>query len=459
MLQKIAKFFAPPVFPDDEEKTRLARLLNMISITVMLLVMMFSVPALVMTPELGRIAIEFVLLVLAIGILVMLRRGSVREAGFLLSLIIWSMVTYGTYEASGFRGSIMSAYFGIILIAELMLGAWAGAAFGIISILATGLMALADGYGLMPPAPDYATLSTFWIEFSVVVVGVVGLLSIVMNSLQQTLQRARSNERELALKVLEVQDFAQKAIEASEFKSRLIARVSHELRTPLGAMLGMAEMLYLATYGPLNEEQKGLMQRIIENSRQLDQVFSELLEQSQIETGQLTLREIDVTPAGLLRQVDALYRPRAEQKGLTYRSRLDPSLPDKIICDPARVDTILANLINNAIKFTPKGSVNVEFFCPDPEHWALRVTDTGIGIPPEARQHIFEPFRQVDEGISRQFGGVGLGLSIVSELAQVMKGKIDLQSQVGQGSQFTVTFPLQKKPVESNHFAGIRKRL
>jgi signal transduction histidine kinase len=449
MIERIKKLLAPPVFPDDEEKTRLARLLNVILIIVMLLVMMFSVPAFVMTPKIGRVVFELGLAVLSAFMLLMLRRGYVRQAGFLFSLTIWAAVTYGTAQAGGFRGSIMSAYYGIILIAALMLGTWAGVILGGLSILATGGMLWADHLGILPPPLDSDILTTFWVEFSVVVIGIVGLLALVMNSLQEALKRARNNERELAHKVLEVQEFAQKAVEANEFKSRLIARVSHELRTPIGAMLGIAEMLQLSTYGPLSEDQKRLMQRIIINSKHLDQVFTEVLEQSQFEMDQPRIQESDVNLAALMRRIETIHRPNAEQKGLSLRTRLDPNLPPSLICDPTRIESVMSHLINNAIKFTPKGSINVEIFAAESDQWALRVRDTGIGIPTHAHEFIFEPFRQVDEGISRQYGGMGLGLSIVRQLVQAMRGNVTLESQVGEGSTFTVTLPLKRTAYET----------
>jgi two-component system, sensor histidine kinase and response regulator len=265
----------------------------------------------------------------------------------------------------------------------------------------------------------------------------------VMNSLQNALFRARRNEHELAQKVLEVQEFAQKAVEANEFKSRLIARVSHELRTPIGAMLGIAEMLQLSTYGSLSDEQKRLMQRIIINSKHLDEVFTEVLEQSQFEMDQPHIQEIGMSLAPLLRRIETIHRPTAEQKGLTLRTRLDAKMPSTLMGDPARIESILSHLISNAIKFTPKGSIHVDIFPAEEEHWALRVRDTGIGIPPDAQDYIFEPFRQVDESISRQYGGMGLGLSIVSQLTQAMQGYVTLESTPGEGSAFTVYLPLK----------------
>lgn len=351
MLVRLRNLFSAPTF-DDEEKTRVARLLNVILITVMALVMTFSVPALFMTPEIGRVLIELILAVWSLFMLVLLHHGYVRPAGFLLCLTLWITVSYGTYEAGGFRGSTMSAYFGIILIAELLLGARAGAVFGGLSIVVTGWMLYADHTGLLPPPPSYATLNTFWIEFSVVVIGVVTLLSLVINSLQQALDRARHNEKELAIKVKEVQELAQKASEANEFKSRLIARISHELRTPLGALMGMSEMLQQNVYGPLTPPQQDITRRIISNSLALERVFAELLDQSQIESGQLRLKKEPFSPQILAQTVHSNCLPLAQRKGLVMTVDVDPTLPPMILGDRGRVEQILQNLVTNAIKFT-----------------------------------------------------------------------------------------------------------
>lgn len=420
----------------------MARLLNVILITVMALVMVFSIPALVMTPEIGRIFIEIVLALWSLLIWILLRRGHVYAAGFLLSLTLWLVVSYGTYEAGGFRGSIMSAYFGIILIAELLLGIRAGIIFGTLSIAMTGWMLYADSQGLLPPPPEYATILTFWEEFSAVVIGVVLLLSLVMNSLQQALNRARRNERELALKVQEIRILAQRATEANEFKSRLIAQISHELRTPLGAVLGMSEMLQQHVYGELTPAQYDIAQRIINNANALEQVFTELLDQSQIESGQLRLKKEMFAPQALAQAVRENYLPQAQQKGLLLDVTIGHDCPERVRGDKGKIGQVLSNLVINAIKFTEAGCVTIHIDSHDETNWVLQVKDTGIGITGEAQTYIFDPFRQVDESMGRKFGGVGLGLSIVQQLVIAMNGTVQVTSEVGHGSTFTVVLPL-----------------
>ncbi len=442
MLSNLRALIAPPVF-EDEEKTRVARLLQIILITVTVLVMLFSVPAFFMTPEIGRVVIELFLGFWALLMLVLLRRGHVYLSGFLLSFTLWAVVSYGTYEAGGFRGSTMSAYFGIILIAELLLGTRVGAIFGVLSIAVTGWMYIAERLGRMPPPANYATLATFWIEFSVVVVGVVALLSLIVSSLRQALERARRNERELAIKIAESQILAQKATEANKFKSQLIARISHELRTPLGALMGMSEMLHQDVYGPLTPAQKDMTQRIINNSQALQHVFAELLDQSQIESGQLRLNEAPFSPKALMDKVYSQCLLLAQHKGLALQVEIAPDLPDMVIGDQERTEQVLSNLVVNAIKFTKTGYVQI---CSRQEHddqWVLQVKDSGIGISEETQAFIFEPFRRADESIRREFGGVGLGLAIVQQLVTAMNGTIHIESELGRGSTFTVILPLQ----------------
>lgn len=446
ITSRIRTWIAPPTFPHDEEKTRIARLLNIILITVMCLVMLFSVPAFVMTPQIGRVLIELVLAFWSILMLLLLHRGHVRLAGFLLSITLWLVVSYGTYEAGGFRGSTMSAYFGIILIAELLLGIWAGVVLGGLSIGVTAWMLYAEAHDLLPAPPSYVTQITLWIEFSVVVVGVVALLSLVMNSLHQALERARRNEKELAVKVIEVQELAQKAIDASEFKTRLIARISHELRTPLGAIMGMADILHQNVLGPLPPPQQDLIERILNNSYALETVIAELLDQSQIESGQLRLTREPFSPEMLTQMVHSTCLPLAQRKGLSLELEIAPGLQPVVVGDENRTAQIMQNLVTNAIKFTETGYVAM-LVCPEGDtHWSFEVSDTGIGIAPETQDIIFEPFRQADESPLRRAGGVGLGLAIVKQLLLAMHGTIHVESEVGRGSKFTVLLPIEPLP-------------
>ena len=245
------------------------------------------------------------------------------------------------------------------------------------------------------------------------------------------------------VEIKEVQELARRATEANEFKTRFIARVSHELRTPLGALLGMSEMLQENVYGPLTPAQNDIVQRIINNTHVLEQVFTELLEQSKLESGQLHLRIGEFSPKILAQTVHSNNLPLAMQKGLAMHVEVDSALPDILIGDKARIEQILSNLVVNAIKYTQSGSIAIRVRGEGSTEWVLLVMDTGIGISAEDQTYIFEPFRQVDETAGRKFGGVGLGLSIVKQLVEAMDGTVSVESKVGVGSTFTVVLPLR----------------
>ena len=438
---RLLKFLSPPVFPGYEEKTRIASLLNAILFIVLFLAMLFAIPAFVITPALDRILVEVLLILTGTGALVLMRRGQVRLASAIFSAVLLLVVSIGTYMSGGFRGSTMSAYFGIILITGMLLGSRAALAFGLVAIAFTGWLVYADMQGWLPPVGSYSTLTTLWGEFSVVLLGLVVLLTLVMGNIKHAYERTKRKEKELEYKLVESEQLTIWAQEASEFKSHLLAKVSHELRTPLGVIVGMAEMLRLEAYGSMTEDQKKLLERIQVNSKFLETTFSELLEQSQLDREMLPMQIISLSPNSLLEKVLPEFREDAEEKGLQFKEQIAPELPETLWGVPSRVEQILYHLVNNAIKFTETGSVTVSLFRLDENRWAMCVADTGIGIPWEHRESIFEPFRQVDEGVAREYGGVGLGLSIVKRLTSSMKGTIRVESEPGEGSTFTVKLP------------------
>jgi PAS domain S-box-containing protein len=233
-------------------------------------------------------------------------------------------------------------------------------------------------------------------------------------------------------------------VELENMKNTFMAIVSHELRTPLNAILGFAEMLKEGVYGPANEKQQNISERIMNNTQRLLGIVSDLLDQAQIEAGRLKIQIAPCKPAEMLDALQGVMTKIAADKDLEFNTDLDPALPPVILGDPQRLQQVMVNLANNAIKFTEKGSVSVKLSRLDEMNWQIHVTDTGGGIPNEAREYIFETFRQVDGASTRQHGGVGLGLSIVKQLVELMKGKIVVESELGKGSTFIVTLPLLK---------------
>jgi signal transduction histidine kinase len=242
--------------------------------------------------------------------------------------------------------------------------------------------------------------------------------------------------------VVVFRDFTHEA-EVEQMKNTFVAMVSHELRTPLSAILGYAEMMREAVYGVLNARQVGVMERIETSSKRLLSMISDLLDQAQLEAGRMSISESEFQTSDLVDTLHAMMGKGFKDKGIALNVSLDAQMPSTLRGDVHRLQQILLNLVGNAVKFTEKGEVNVRIFRANPDSWGMEVTDTGAGIPPEAQPYIFESFRQADNVITRQHGGIGLGLAIVHNLVQIFGGKITLKSKVGEGSTFTVILPFQ----------------
>lgn len=446
MYKYIQKKISPPIFPGDEEKTRSAGLLNAILLIVILMVTLFSILAYSWTPTVARLLVELTLVLVTVFTFFLNRSGRVRLASILFSITLLIIVSVGTFLSGGVRGSTLGAYIGIIIITGILLGNRVALFNGVIMIAFAGWLVFADAHHMVPMVGEQMVLITQWGEFSTVLIGIIGLLSLVTTNLERTVERVRRKESELSYKLVESQQLTIWAQEASEFKSHLLARVSHELRTPLGVMTGMAEMLQQEIHGSLTGEQKKLVERIQVNAKYLETTFTELLEQSQFDKEMLQMQATVFSPASVLDRMLPDFLEQIETKGLSFKKFIAPDLPNALVGVPTHIEQILYYLLGNAIKFTDKGSVGVKLLRVSEQHWSISVIDTGIGIPKEKQELIFEPFRQVDESTSREFGGIGLGLSIVKRLTAAMKGDVQVESEPGQGSTFIITLPLVKAP-------------
>lgn len=235
-----------------------------------------------------------------------------------------------------------------------------------------------------------------------------------------------------------------KAIEASLAKSHLLAKVSHELRTPLGGILGFAELLQSGTFGTLSEQQKRVAGEIVQSANYLNGMVSELLDQAQIESNSVVLKKKTFNLSEFIEQSIGGLSFLAGNKGLHLEAVIDPTMPADVVGDDYRLRQVIINLTGNAIKFTQKGRVMVNVVRESPERWQIRIMDTGAGIPQEAQPYIFDPFRQADNAMTRENRGIGLGLSITRQLVELMGGTISLESEVGKGSTFIVSLPLEQ---------------
>ncbi|MFP4394484.1 MAG: sensor histidine kinase, partial [Anaerolineales bacterium] len=255
-------------------------------------------------------------------------------------------------------------------------------------------------------------------------------------------QRVEERTRELAEANQELAEANARLQELDRLKSHFVSMVSHELRTPLNAIQGFTEMMHAGVYGNIAAEQEKPLNRIVANVRRLLGIVNDLLDQARIEAGELALHIAPLRLSDLSDDLHSTMDVLAESKGLVLSTDVEPSLPEKVCGDRQRLHQIMVNLVNNAFKFTEEGGIYIRMYRPDIDHWAIDVMDTGPGIPKEAQEYIFEPFRQVDGSTTRKYKGAGLGLAIVLQLTQLMGGEVRLESEVGHGSTFTVILPL-----------------
>ena len=259
----------------------------------------------------------------------------------------------------------------------------------------------------------------------------------------------RSLQRQLAERNTQLQEQAEALVRANaelaraaRLKDEFLASMSHELRTPLNAILGMSEVLCDGVYGPLNGKQLKSIRTIEESGRHLLDLINDILDVAKIEASE---EELELAPVSVEVVCEAslgLIKQNAHKKQLKVSSALD-SAATVLRADERRLKQILVNLLTNAVKFTPEGgSIGLEV-AGDAERGAVHFTvwDTGIGIAAEDMERLFQPFVQLDSGLSREHTGTGLGLSLVQRLTEMHGGGVSLESEVGKGSRFTVSLP------------------
>ncbi len=262
---------------------------------------------------------------------------------------------------------------------------------------------------------------------------------------REDLERA---QRELTDKATELE-------KANQYKSQFLANMSHELRTPLNSTLILAKLLADNREGNLTDEQVKFAETIHSAGTDLLGLIDDVLDLSKIEAGEMTLRPARVSASDIVGPVTRIFEPMAHEKGVLLSVTTRDDAPRSLVTDAKRLQQILTNLLSNAVKFTDKGEVHLEMSGSEGKV-VFAVRDTGIGIPSDQQSIIFDAFRQADATAARRHGGSGLGLSIARDLTNLLGGELRVESEVGLGSTFTLSLPIEYRPATVDLTAGPR---
>jgi signal transduction histidine kinase/HPt (histidine-containing phosphotransfer) domain-containing protein len=295
-----------------------------------------------------------------------------------------------------------------------------------------------------------------WVGYSFFMLLIAAILYI--NSQQKLRAKNVFKQALINLETTQSQLIAQKerAEQGERFKQRFLAHMSHEIRTPLHGIAGFTDLLLETS---LSEKQRRWLNSIYQSTERLGEVVNDVLELSKLEAGELKLRKIPLSPTRIAADVQESLSLRAQNKGVSLLLDLHKNVPGALLGDPTRLYQILMNLTGNAVKFTEKGSVTIKMDCTelnrdsnDSEansvNLVIQIIDTGIGIPADKIKAVFESFEQAGEDMVARYGGTGLGLTVTQELVQLHHGDIQVESEIGVGTTFTVKLPYALAAVE-----------
>lgn len=279
------------------------------------------------------------------------------------------------------------------------------------------------------------------------------LLTQLRHAYEENLRLLEETEARIAERTRELGRANRRLQELDRLKSELLANVSHELYTPLNVILGFSQALLDGIHGPLSEAQARLVENMQNSGHRLKSSFDDLIDMAKLSANEVVVRPQSVPLLPLINSLKALIEHSAEEKQIDVTVEIAPSV-GVVWADEAKLKRMLYELLNNAVRFTPaEGQVELRAFphpSEQPHELRIAVSDTGIGIPTDELEKIFDPFQQVDSSLTRRFGGLGLGLAVVRHYAELHGGSVWAESKAGSGSRFILALPLLR-PSMNDH--------